>query len=88
MAASSIPSRAQRAADDAVVEEHPEEKTYLEISNESMAVTFPEPGPLEGVKSCSEVIFRMNFTTWRNTRREHPHTTPRDASLVTMIARA
>ena len=38
------------------VEKHPEEKAYFEISNESMAFTFPEPGPLEGVKSRSKVI--------------------------------
>ena len=37
------------------VEKYPEKKAYFEISNETMKFVFPEPGPLEGVKSRSKV---------------------------------
>ena len=46
--------------------------TCSRISNESMACTRPEPGLLEGVKSRSKVILRMNFTTW-STHAENTH---------------
>ena len=39
-----------------------------------MAITLPEPWPLEGVKNRSKVLLRMHCTIWRNTRREHPQT--------------
>ena len=46
--------------------------TGSRISSESMACTRPEPGLLEGVKSRSKVILRMNFTT-RRTHAENTH---------------
>merc|ERR1711981_905253 len=42
------------------VEKYPEKKSYFELSNEVMKFTFPEPGPMEGVKSRSKVVLRMN----------------------------
>merc|ERR1711988_688246 len=46
------------------VEKYPEKKAYFEITNETMRFTFPKPGPLEGVKSRSKVILRMNNVTF------------------------
>jgi elongation factor 3 len=42
------------------VEKYPDKKAYFELSNEIMKFTFPEPGPMEGVKSRSKVVLRMN----------------------------
>ena len=39
-------------------------KAYFEISNETMKFVFPEPGPLEGVKSRSKVILRRWAEGW------------------------
>eukprot|EP00438_Fugacium_kawagutii_P016632 Skav205652 [mRNA] locus=scaffold458:167059:187392:+ [translate_table: standard] len=38
---------------------------YFEISNETMKFVFPEPGPLEGVKSRSKVILRRLDWSWK-----------------------
>ena len=38
---------------------YPEKKAYFELSNVTMKFAFPEPGPLEGVKSRSKVVLRM-----------------------------
>merc|ERR1711871_1375464 len=46
------------------VEKYPEKKAYFELSNETMKFTFPEPGPLEGVKSRSKIILRMSNVTF------------------------
>merc|ERR1719198_1301356 len=46
------------------VEKYPEKKAYFELSNETMRFTFPEPGAMEGVKSRSKVILRMNNVTF------------------------
>merc|ERR1712071_475033 len=35
-------------------------RSYFELSNEVMNFTFPIPGPMEGVKSRSKVVLRMN----------------------------
>jgi elongation factor 3 len=43
------------------VEKYPEKKAYFEISNETMKFVFPEPGPLEGVKSRSKVGYVGHF---------------------------
>merc|ERR1712071_300292 len=45
---------------DQFVEKYPEKRSYFELSNEVMKFTFPEPGPMEGVKSRSKVVLRMN----------------------------
>merc|ERR1711975_209752 len=68
------------------VEKYPEKKAYFEISNESMRFTFPEPGPLEGVKSRSKVILRMNNVTFQYPTKDKP--TIMDVSLtVSQVSR-
>merc|ERR1712167_504610 len=54
------------------VEKYPEKKAYFELSNESMAFTFPMPGPLEGVKSRTKIILRMNNVTFTYPTKEKP----------------
>ena len=44
-------------------------KAYFEISNETMKFVFPEPGPLEGVKSRSKVILRRWAEGWMGFRK-------------------
>merc|ERR1712139_289930 len=56
----------------AFVEKFPEKKAYFELSNETMRFTFPEPGPLEGVKSRSKVILRMNNVDFKYPTKEKP----------------
>jgi len=68
------------------VEKYPEKKAYFEISNENMRFTFPEPGPLEGVKSRSKVILRMNSVTFTYPSKTKP--TIMDVSLtVSQVSR-
>jgi elongation factor 3 len=54
------------------VEKYPEKKSYFELSNETMAFTFPDPGPLEGVKSRSKVILRMNNVSFTYPTKDKP----------------
>merc|ERR1712193_83551 len=54
------------------VEKFPEKKAYLELTNETMKFTFPEPGPLEGVKSRSKVILKMNNVTFTYPTKDKP----------------
>merc|ERR1711904_690481 len=54
------------------VEKHPEKKSYFELSNETMKFTFPDPGPLEGVKSRSKVILRMSNVTFTYPTKDKP----------------
>merc|ERR1711990_1175968 len=54
------------------VEKYPEKKAYFELSNETMAFTFPAPGPLEGVKSRTKVILRMNNITFTYPTKDKP----------------
>ncbi|CAK9004790.1 unnamed protein product [Durusdinium trenchii] len=68
------------------VEKYPEKKAYFEISNETMKFVFPEPGPLEGVKSRSKVILRMNNVSFTYPTKEKP--TIMDVSLtVSQVSR-
>merc|ERR1712151_987325 len=68
------------------VEKNPEKKAYFEISNETMAFNFPVPGPLEGVKSRSKVVLRMNNVTFQYATKEKP--TIMDVSLtVSQVSR-
>jgi elongation factor 3 len=68
------------------VEKFPEKKAYFEITNENMRFTFPEPGPLEGVKSRSKVILRMNNVTFTYPTKTKP--TIMDVSLtVSQVSR-
>jgi len=54
------------------VEKYPEKKAYFELSNETMKFTFPEPGPLEGVKSRSKIVLRMNNVTFTYPTKDKP----------------
>jgi len=54
------------------VEKYPEKKAYFELSNETMRFTFPEPGPMEGVKSRSKVILRMNNVDYQYPTKDKP----------------
>merc|ERR1719399_1714634 len=54
------------------VEKYPEKKAYFELSNEQMRFTFPTPGPLEGVKSRTKIILRMNNVTFTYPTKEKP----------------
>ena len=62
------------------VEKYPEKKAYFELSNETMKFTFPEPGPLEGVKSRSKIVLRMTNVTFTYPSKDKP--TIEDISLT------
>jgi len=68
------------------VEKYPEKKSYFELSNEIMKFTFPPPGAMEGVKSRSKVILRMNSVTFQYPTKDKP--TIMDVSLtVSQVSR-
>merc|ERR1712087_414167 len=68
------------------VEKYPEKKQYFELSNEVMKFTFPEPGAMEGVKSRSKVILRMNNVDYQYPTKDKP--TIVDVSLtVSQVSR-
>merc|ERR1719428_1779633 len=68
------------------VEKYPEKKAYFELTNETMAFTFPMPGPMEGVKSRSKVVLRMNNVTFQYPTKDKP--TIMDVSLtVSQVSR-
>lgn len=68
------------------VAKYPEKKAYFELSNENMAFVFPEPGPMEGVKSRSKVILRMNSVSFTYPTKDKP--TIVDVSLtVSQVSR-
>merc|ERR1712242_75803 len=68
------------------VEKYPEKKVYFELSNETMSFTFPEPGSMEGVKSRSKVVLRMNNVTYQYPTKDKP--TIMDVSLtVSQVSR-
>mmetsp|Transcript_5911 Transcript_5911/g.13184 ORF Transcript_5911/g.13184 Transcript_5911/m.13184 type:complete len:1046 (+) Transcript_5911:91-3228(+) len=54
------------------VEKYPEKKSYFELSNETMRFVFPEPGPMEGVKSRSKVILRMSNVSFQYPTKDKP----------------
>jgi elongation factor 3 len=54
------------------VEMYPEKKAYFELSNEDMRFKFPEPGPMEGVKSRSKVVLRMSDVTFQYPTKDTP----------------
>merc|ERR1712205_119252 len=54
------------------VEKNPEKKAYFELSNEIMKFTFPDPGAMEGVKSRSKVVLRMNNVTFQYPTKDKP----------------
>merc|ERR1711937_506902 len=54
------------------VEKYPEKAKYFQLSNETMKFTFPEPGAMEGVKSRSKTILRMNNVTFQYPTKDKP----------------
>merc|ERR1712083_920920 len=59
---------------------------YFELSNEIMKFTFPKPGAMEGVKSRSKVVLRMNNVTFQYPTKDKP--TIMDVSLtVSQVSR-
>merc|ERR1712054_161775 len=68
------------------VEKYPEKKAYFELSNEVMKFTFPEPGAMEGGKSRSKGILRMNNVYFTYPTKDKP--TIMDVSLtVSQVSR-
>ena len=54
------------------VTKNPEKKGYFELKNDVVKFTFPEPGPLEGVKSLSKYLLRMKNVTYTYPSRDTP----------------
>jgi elongation factor 3 len=68
------------------VEKYPEKRAYFELTNETMRFVFPEPGAMEGVKSRSKVILRMNNVSFTYPTKDKP--TIVDVSLtVSQVSR-
>merc|ERR1712147_140995 len=71
---------------DQFVERYPEKRSYFELSNEVMKFSFPTPGPLEGVKSRSKIVLRMNNVDVQYPTKDKP--TIMDVSLtVSQVSR-
>ena len=54
------------------VEQYPEKKGYFELQNNVVKFSFPEPGPLEGVKSLSKTLLKMENVTFQYPTRDTP----------------
>jgi len=54
------------------VEKYPEKKGYFELKNDVQKFVFPEPGPLEGIKSRTKNILKMNDVTFTYPTRSIP----------------
>lgn len=54
------------------VEKFPEKKGYFELKNDVIKFVFPEPGPLEGVKSMSKYLLKMENVTYTYPTRDIP----------------
>ena len=54
------------------VEKYPEKKGYFELRNDVVKFKFPEPGPLEGVKSMSKTLLKMKDVTFQYPTRDTP----------------
>ena len=54
------------------VEKYPEKKSYFELRNDVVKFVFPEPGPLEGVKSMSKTLLKMTNVTFQYPTRDTP----------------
>jgi len=70
------------------VEKYPEKKGYFELKNDVMKFTFPEPGPLSGVKSLSKALVKMTKVTFQYPSRDTPTVFDIDlmASRVSRVA--
>ena len=54
------------------VDKYPEKKGYFELRNDVIKFKFPEPGPLEGVKSMSKTLLKMKDVTFKYPSRDVP----------------
>merc|ERR1719436_1011437 len=54
------------------VEKVPEAKNYFEIKSAKTKFTFPEPGPLEGVKSRGKALLKMSNVTFTYPGKDKP----------------
>ncbi len=54
------------------VEKYPEKKGYFELKNNVVKFNFPEPGALEGVKSLSKTLLKMENVTFQYPSRDTP----------------
>lgn len=55
---------------DAFIEQNPEAKSYFDIKSSTLKFNFPQPGPIEGIKSRSRALMKMSncyFTYPSNT---------------------
>ena len=54
------------------VDKFPEKKSYFELRNDVVKFIFPDPGELEGVKSMSKTLLKMNNITFQYPTRDTP----------------
>ena len=54
------------------VKAYPEKKGYFELRNDVVKFKFPEPGPLEGIKSMSKTLLKMKNITFQYPTRDTP----------------
>ena len=54
------------------VKKYPEKKGYFELKNDVVKFVFPEPGPLENIKSMSKSILKMKGVTFTYPTRTVP----------------
>ena len=54
------------------VEKFPEKKGYFELKSDVVKFKFPEPGPLENVKSMSKILLKMDKVTFQYPTRDTP----------------
>ena len=54
------------------VKQKPEAKAYYELSSDIVAFNFPEPGPLEGVKSLTKAVLKTRNIYFQYPTAPHP----------------
>ncbi len=54
------------------VKQKPEAKAYYELSSDIVAFNFPEPGPLEGVKSLTKAVLKTKDICFQYPTAPHP----------------
>jgi len=54
------------------VEKYPEKNSYFELRNDKVKFVFPEPGPIEGVKSKGKTLLKMTKVTFTYPTKKTP----------------
>merc|ERR1712054_383454 len=54
------------------VEKYPEKKGFFELKNDVQKFVFPVPGPLEGIKSRTKNILKMQDVTFQYPTKDTP----------------